>query len=328
MRPLGLQLVVSAAVTAALLTAGSAGAQAPPLPTAVNGQPVTKVASGVTTPTAFAFAPDTVFAGSGPDEQGNGPTGLFTLAAGTATKVPGTPKWVAGLAWHDGKLYVSTFTKIVAYSGWDGVRFASSKTIARPLKAGYNGVAFGPDGRLYAGVSFREKYDPGRDPSPHAQSVISMTASGKDVRDVARGLRQPFQLHFPAGAKYPYVGVLGHEKGRIPKDAIVVARPGKDFGYPKCLFGIGATCRGFAKPLVLLPKHASPMGITSAGKTLYVSLFGGLGDGKPVVASMPLGGGTPKAFLRGFVAPVIALGQNAGQMYVGDLTGTIYSVAI
>jgi hypothetical protein len=328
MRPLRSRFLLSAAVTAGVaLSAGEAGAQGPPLPTAVNGQPVTKVASGVTTPTAFAFAGATVYAGSGPAEQGNGPTGLFTLAGGTATKVPATPKWVAGLAWHDDKLYVSSFAKIIAYSGWDGTRFASSKTIARPLKAGYNGIAFGPDGRLYAGVGFREKYDPGRDPSPHAQSVISMTATGKGLKTVSRGLRQPFQLHFPDGAKYPYVGVLGHEKGRIPKDAIVVARPGENFGYPKCLFGVGTTCRGFAKPLVLLPKHASPMGITSVGQTLYVSLFGGLGDGKPVVASMPVGGGgKPTAFLQGFAAPVIALGQNAGQLYIGDLTGTVYSV--
>jgi glucose/arabinose dehydrogenase len=331
MHPLRLRFLVSAAATAAVLliaTATAAGAGPPPLPTAVNGHPVTKVATGVTTPTAFAFAGATIFAGSGPAEQGHGPTGLFTLANGVATKVPGTTKWVAGLAWHDNKLYVSSFAKIIAYSGWNGARFASAKTIAHPLKATYNGIAFGPNGRLYAGVSFRDKYDPGRDPSPHAQSVISMTATGKDVKAVAVGLRQPFQLHFPAGATHPYVGVLGQEKSPVPKDAIVVARSGQKYGYPKCLFGVDATCRGFAKPLVLLPKHASPMGITSVGQTLYVALFGGLGNGKPIVASLPVGGGKPTPFLTGFVAPVIALAENAGQIYVGDLTGTIYSVAV
>ncbi len=319
-------LPAAAAAAAALALASPTGAQAPPLPTAVSGKPVTRIASGVTTPTAFAFTGDTVFAGSGPAEQGHGPTGLFTLAGGTATKVPGTPPVVAGLAWHAGKLYVSSFSKITAYAGWNGTRFSSAKTIARPLKAGYNGLAFGPDGRLYAGVGFRDKYDPGRDPSPHAQSVISMTAGGKDLRTVATGLRQPFQLDFPAGARYPYVGVLGQEKGRIPKDAIVVAKPGRDFGYPRCLFAVGTTCKGFAKPFVLLPKHASPMGIASIGSTLYVALFGGLGDGKPVVARLPVGGGAPKPFLTGFVAPIIALGEHAGRIYVGDLTGSIYAV--
>lgn len=320
------RVLFATVVAAGLALPASAGAQGPPLPTAVSGNPVTRVASGVTTPTAFAFTGDTIFAGSGPDEQGKGPTGLFTLAGGTATKVPGTPTWVAGLAWHDGRLYVSSFAKIIAYGGWNGTRFATATTIAKPLKANYNGLAFGPDGRLYAGVSFREKYDPGRDPSRYAQSVISMTSTGHDVRTVARGLRQPFQLHFPSGAKAPYVGVLGQEKGKIPHDAIVVAKPGQDYGYPKCLFAVAGTCRGFAKPLVLLPRHASPMGITSIGSTLYVSLFGGLGDGKAIVARLPVGGGTPKPFITGFVAPVIALAEHGGKIYVGDLTGSIYAV--
>jgi glucose/arabinose dehydrogenase len=326
MHPSRPRLAIAAAMAVSLALPMAAKAQGPPLPTAVNGHVVTRVASGVTTPTAFAFTGDTVFAGSGPDEQGKGPTGLFTLAGGKATKVPGTPKWVAGLAWHDGKLYVSSFAKLIAYGGWDGTKFAEATTIAKPLKATYNGIAFGPDGRLYAGVSFRDKYDPGRDPSPHAQSVISMTATGKDLRTVAEGLRQPFQLTFPAGATHPYVGVLGQEKGKIPKDAIVVAKPGQDYGYPKCLFAVGSTCKGFAKPLALLPKHASPMGLASIGSTLYMSLFGGLGDGKPVVATMPVKGGQAKPFLTGFVAPVIALGERDGTIYVGDLTGSIYSV--
>lgn len=322
--------VAAALAAATLLPVSSAAAQGggpPPPPKAVNGKAVETVATGVTTPTAFAFAGATVFAGSGPSEEGGGATGLFTLAGGKATQVPGTPRFVFGLAWHGGRLYVSSGADIRAYGGWDGTRFASSKLVARAPKPGFNGLTFAPDGRLYAGVGFREKYDPGRDPAPRAQSVVSMTAAGRGLRTVAKGLRQPFQLHVPAGRPYPYVGVLGQEKAPIPRDAIVVARPGTDFGYPKCLFGVGTTCRGFAKPLVTLPAHASPMGITSIGQTLYVSLFGGLGKGA-VVARMPVAGGTPKPFLRGFVAPVIALGSHAGRIYVGDLTGTIYSVEV
>jgi glucose/arabinose dehydrogenase len=249
------QFLIGTAVAAALLLPAAVTAQAPPPPTAVNGNPVTVVATGVTTPTAFAFTGDTIFAASGPaeDPSNHGPTGLFTLAGGKATQVPGTPPVVSGLAWHGGKLYVSAFTKIVAYSGWDGTKFASSKTVTSGLKGGYNGIAFGPDNRLYAGISFREKFDPGGDPSPHAQSVVSMTATGKNLKTVATGLRQPFQLNFPQGSKYPYVGVLGQEKGKIPEDAIVVAKPGVDYGYPKCQFGFRCTCMGFTKPLISLP---------------------------------------------------------------------------
>ena len=321
---------VAAALAAACVIPAAASAQAPPPPTATNGHPVTTVATGVTTPTAFAFAGTTVFAGSGPAESGNGPTGLFTLAGGTATKVPGTPEIVFGLAWHKDRLYVSTGPKIIAFRGWDGTKFASSKTIAAPRKpfAGFNGLAFAPDGRLYAGVSFSsEKYDHRRDPSRFAQSVVSMTAAGKHLRVVARGLRQPFQLTFAGKRSHPFVTVLSQDKGTIPKDAIVLARSHQDYGFPSCLWGRPKTCTGFAKPAFLLPKHASPMGIGAIGGTLYVSLFGGLGDGKPVVVTMPAAGGSPKPFLEGFVAPVIALGIHAGTVYVGDLTGTIYSVS-
>jgi glucose/arabinose dehydrogenase len=318
-----------AALAATCLLPAAARAQGPPPPTATNGQPVTTVATGVTTPTAFAFAGATVFAGSGPAEgPGGGPTGLFTLAGGHATKVPGTPPVVFGLAWHKHRLYVSTGAKIIAFSGWNGTRFAASRTISAPGKAfaGYNGLAFGRGGRLFAGVSFHEKYDHARDPSRYAQSVVSMTATGKRVRTVARGLRQPFQLTFVGRGRHPYVTVLSQDKGKIPKDAIVVARNGQDYGFPACRWGTPRTCRGFAKPAFLLPKHASPMGIGALGNRLFVSLFGGLGDGKPVVVTMPAGGGAPKPFLQGFVAPVIALGVHAGLVYVGDLTGTIYAV--
>jgi glucose/arabinose dehydrogenase len=106
----------------------------------------------------------------------------------------------------------------------------------------------------------------------------------------------------------------------------VQVRAGQDYGFPDCFWGKPKTCKGFAKPAFLLPKHASPMGISAIGNTLYVSLFGGLGDGKPVVVSMPASGGTPKPFLTGFVAPIVALGTHDGTVYVGDLTGTIYSV--
>jgi hypothetical protein len=40
---------------------------------------------------------------------------------------------------------------------------------------------------------------------------------------------------------------------------------------------------------------------------------------------MPLSGGKYAAALVGFVAPVVALAAHGGKVYVGDLTGSIYS---
>jgi Tfp pilus tip-associated adhesin PilY1 len=44
--------------------------------------------------------------------------------------------------------------------------------------------------------------------------------------------------------------------------------------------------------------------------------------------SLPVAGGAATPFLTGFVAPVIALATHEGYVYVGDLTGTVYRVAV
>jgi glucose/arabinose dehydrogenase len=327
------------AVPAALAVAGSLAVAAspaaaqqgpPPLPTAANGATVERLATGVSTPTSFAFKGDTVFAGSGPAEKGKAPTGLFTVANGKATKVPGTPKFVFGLAWHNGRLFVSAGDRIVSYRGWNGKRFAGHRTLRRANKElpGFNGLAFGPNGRLYVGVSLNQKFDHSKNPARYANTVLSMRATGRDLKVVARGLRQPFQLTFPKGERNPFVTDLGQDgTKRIPLDQIVVAKRGSNFGFPACVRFTQSQCSRFDKPLVFLPQHASPMGIGSIGDTLYVSLFGGLEKEKPAVVSIPVAGGQPTPFITGFVAPIVGLSTHAGFVYVGDLTGSVYRVA-
>ncbi|HET8979381.1 MAG TPA: hypothetical protein VFN87_14555 [Solirubrobacteraceae bacterium] len=41
---------------------------------------------------------------------------------------------------------------------------------------------------------------------------------------------------------------------------------------------------------------------------------------------MPLTGGALKRVLTGFVAPVVGLGAHGGRLYVGELTGQVFSV--
>jgi glucose/arabinose dehydrogenase len=324
-------LAALAALTSLALVASS-GAAAPPLPKAANGNTVEVIGTGVPTPTSFAFTGSTVFAGSGPDESGGGPGGLFTVADGTATKVPKTPPIVFGLAWKSNKLYVSTGLTIIALGGWNGTTFSSSKTIYQNKKKGFpgfGGIAFGPEGRLYAGLLLSDKYDHTKDPFEPSQALVSMTATGKDFTVVTEGLRQPFQLNFPQGSKYPWVSVLSQDKGKgkVPEDEVIEAKPGQNYGFPTCTWPAAdnKVCKGFDEPAILLPPHASPMGIGSIGKTLYVSLFGGTGKGPEVVEMSEKG--QPRPFLTGFVAPVIGLGVNNGSIYVGDLTGSIYKVA-
>jgi glucose/arabinose dehydrogenase len=328
----GAVLLAALAAVASFAVVAASGAAGPPLPKATDGNPVEVVGTGVPTPTAFAFTGTTVFAGSGPNEETNGPGGLFTVAGGKATLVPNTPPIVFGLAWKSNTLYVSTGPTIVALSGWDGTTFSGEKTVYASKKKGFpgfNGLAFGPEGRLYAGLALNQKYDHSADPSKPSQSVVSMTAAGKGFRVVSEGIRQPFQLAFPQGSKYPYVTSLSQDKGgKAPNDAVIVAKPGQNYGFPTCTWILPKQkkeCAGMNEPAIFLPPHASPMGIGSIGKTLYVALFGGTGKGPEVVEMSEKG--QPLPLLTGFAAPVIALGVNEGSIYVGDLTGSIYKVA-
>jgi glucose/arabinose dehydrogenase len=333
-------------VGAGALVLGAVGVDAagPPPPKPVNGHKLTTVATGLKTPTAFASdaTTSTVFIGAyGDESSGKGGGVVATVAGAKAVRVAGIPTGVAGLVFHDATLYVSVVSgrsgKILALTGWNGTSFAASKTIFNAAKTvgSVNGLAWGPDGRLYGGGGLAEdvnkKGKVKKSPFPDPYTVFSILPDGSGFKVVSRGLRQPWQLTFVDGSADPYVSVLSQEAGKIPRDAIVVARPGANYGFPKCFAGVGAACgQGkYAKPLIPLPRHASPMGIQAVGKTLYVALFGGIGKSGPEVVTIPAKqGGTPKPFLKGFAAPVVALGIFDGQLYAGDLTGSVYKVAL
>ena len=77
------------------------------------------------------------------------------------------------------------------------------------------------------------------------------------------------------------MSVLADERTPTPPDWVVNAKPGENYGYPTCTQAVKNDCKGFAKPIALLKNHASPMGISPIGQTLYVALFGGLGKRAP-----------------------------------------------
>jgi len=319
--------VAVAALATSLAIPAAAGAQGPPPPTAANGATVKAIAHGINTPTSFAFHAHTVFVGAfGPENMSGG--GVYRVRHGVAKRIKRSPHAVSGVAWHGRSLYVASNRKIVRMSRWNGRRFLRKKTIyAGPSNFdGFGGIAFGPDGRLYAGVVLNGNLDQKPDTSPFARSVVSMTARGKDIKVVATGLRQPWQLTFVKGNPNPFVSVLADERTPTPPDWIVNAKPGQNYGYPTCTQAVKKDCRGFAKPIALLQDHSSPMGIRAIGQTLYVALFGGPGGNTPEVVTMNTNGKQVKPFLTGYVAPVLAVGARRGFIYTGDLTGTLYRV--
>jgi hypothetical protein len=339
-------LATALAVAGSLIAAPAALAAGgpPPPPKATGGQTVTTVASGLGTPTSFAFGKGQVFEGDGGNSSGSAPPngGVFHLSGGTGTKLPGSPPFVAGVAWHNGSLYLSGGTPtsktsvtwaLQKWSGWNGKTFTSHKVIWTAPQGldGLNGIAFGPDGRVYVGadVGLISMGDHGPAKTPYVYDLLSFNASGKDMDVFATGIRQPWQIAFAPGSSNPLVSDLGQDKGaKNPLDYILSVHQGDNYGFPQCNGTVPALCGGFAKPFATFSPHTDIMGLAIIGKTLYMTSFAGPGGKGPggEVLSMPLSGGKAKPVLTGFVAPTVGLGVNAGKLYVGELTGQVFSV--
>lgn len=335
-----------AAVAALTMLVGTpaAGAAAPPPPTATAGQSVTTVASGLGTPTSFAFGPGLVFEGDGGNETKGPPNGgVFLLADGKATKLAQAPQFVAGLAWHNGSLYVSGGTlaskqsvkwQLQRWSGWDGTNFRQRTvlwTAPAPLD-GLNGIAFGHNGRLYVGVDvgLTDGNDHAPAKTPYVYDILSFNAAGKDMRVYATGMRQPWQLAFTPHSAYPLVSDLGQDKGANPPDYLLRVRPGDNYGFPQCNGTTTSTCAGYAAPFRAFKPHTDIMGLAVVANRLYMTSFSGIG-GKGhggEVFSMPLSGGALTPVVTGFVAPTVGLGAHGHTLYVGELTGQVFSLNV
>ena len=135
------------------------------------------------------------------------------LKNGAAVKIASPLKFVAGLAWHDNKLYISGAVlangrpswRLISWSGWNGTTFTVRKTlfIAKGKFDGFNGIGFGADGRLYVGVDvgLTDGNDHGpASTSPYLYDILTFRANGTDLRVFAKGMRQPWQLAFQPGS--------------------------------------------------------------------------------------------------------------------------------
>ncbi len=337
-------LLAASVVTTGGVASIASAAGPPPPPKGVGGAKVQQVAAGLHTPTSFAFGAGTLFEGDGGSENANPPNGgVFAIKNGTGTLIPGSPVFVAGLAWHKDALYVSggfltgpksAKWQLLKWSGWNGKTFTKRKVLYTAPKKfqGFNGIAFGANGRLYAGVDVGLLNGNDHGPantSPHVYEILSFNASGKDLKVFASGIRQPWQFAFPKGSSSPFVSDLGQDKGaKNPPDFVLRVKQGDDYGFPGCNQLVASNCTGFTKPFQQFKPHTDIMGLAIIGDRLYMTSFMGVGGKGPggQVLSMPLSGGTAKTVVKGFVAPTVGLGVHGGSLYVGELTGQVFKV--
>jgi hypothetical protein len=321
-------LIACLAVCGMLASAASAASAAAPLPTPAKGATLEVVAAGVSTPTAFAFGGGNVFVSDGTLPTGGG---VYVLKGATAVRLPGSPSASFGVTWRKDTLYISAITlsaqgppasQLLAWSGWNGTQFTKHKVLYTAPAAipGLNGLAFGADGRLYVGVSLGEKND--HSPATgFTYDILSFNAAGKDMKVFAKGIRQPWQLAFPAGSSSPFVTDLSQDspasiQNKVP-DFILRVRKGENYAFPKCNWVVVSKCTKYPTPFKFLPPHTDPGGLGIIGNRLYLSEFGFARTAK--VQSMPLTGGPLKTLLTGFKGePFIGLGTHAGWVYVGE----------
>ena len=332
-------LVLSAGATLGC-AAGVAHAAGPPPPHAPGGQKVKLVASGLQTPTSFAFGAGKMFEGDGGSESSNIPNGgVYLLSHGKGVKLAGSPAFASGLAWRKGSLYIAggwlssagPVWQVQRWSKFNGSKFGQRKAIWTAPKgfAGTNGIAFGANGRLYLGVDVGLTNNNDHSPAstPYVYDILSMNASGKSLKVFATGIRQPWQMAFPKGSNSPFVTGLGQDSGATnPPDFLFRVKQGDNYGFPQCNHTKGSVCGGFAKPFQMFKPHTDLMGIQIIGKRLYLTSFTGLTGKAGEVFSLPLKGGKLKPFVTGFVAPTVGLGSNGTSLLIGELTGQVFKV--
>jgi glucose/arabinose dehydrogenase len=202
-----------------------------------------------------------------------------------------------GLTWHRRELYVSHITphatfaprhtgRVVAYSRFDGRRFARSRVVVDGLPVGrhrLDSIVAGPGGRLYLGIGSESDHDPSS--SELAGTVVSFRPGGGGLRLEARGLRNPYGLAVAPGGRRLLVSEHGRDDLglRAPPDELNLVDPrgrARFYGFPDCWGQGGAPCRGSVAPLAKLAPHSAPGAVVVArrfgrwGPSAFVTRFG------------------------------------------------------
>jgi glucose/arabinose dehydrogenase len=306
------------------LTAASAatpGIKVPP------GFQVIVYAAGLERPTAMSFAPSGVL--------------YVTQETGEVVRVrrgSHRPRVVLrgfrtplGLTWYDGQLVVSAQGTL-----WR-VRNGQRAPIVRNLPFGRhqqdNVVVY--RGRLYFGSG--STCDVCVEKSTRSAAILSVRADGRDLRVVARGLRNPYGLAVDRRTNRLYASV--NERDELgdtePAETVVEVRQGRDFGWPRCWPShrrkrLVGSCAGVTPPAAYLEPHSAPGGMAFWNGALHVAEWGEYlkrNHGRKV-SRVVLRAGRPAAvstFASGFEHPLAVAVDPTGGLLVADHgRGVIY----
>ena len=291
-------------------------------------------------PTAIAFAPDgklyvADIAGDlwvASDNDGDD-------KAETITKWADGFDLLVGVVWYKDELYCASSGKIEALRDTDGDGVADARRIVvdnlpslilQPHSN--NGLAFGPDDRLYFGVG--STTDGQFENEPLAASILSVKPDGSDLQVYARGLGNTFDVAFNqdgalfGGDNAPSVAP-GQEEAPDEFNYLV---KGEHYGYPY-YFGDPPQDGGTRGALVSFAPHSVPTGVTFyAGDTYppayrdsaFVTLWK-TGEIAHIEVGRTASGdylARTTTFGSGFLYPIDVITGPDGNLYVADFGTT------
>jgi glucose/arabinose dehydrogenase len=140
-------------------------------------------------------------------------------------------------------------------------------------------IAFGPDGKLYAGVGETGDSALAQDRSALNGKILRMNPDGSVPagNPFGQSLVWSYGHRNVQGLAWDSAGRLwATEFGQNRFDEVNLIRPGRDYGWPN-VEGIGPTNGGaYTNPLVTWPtSEASPSGAAIAGTTMYLGALQG-----------------------------------------------------
>lgn len=216
----------------------------------------------------------TVYVGS----MGEGKVYAVSISGGAVQKVVTIASGLdmpAGVAWHDGRLYVATLSRILRFDAIDDHLAAPPQPVLvtdrlpSETHHGAKTIGFGPDGRLYVSVG-----SPCNVCVPDAEHghIRSMKVDGSDVQVVARGVRNSVGFDWSPLDKALWFSDNGRDMmgDDVPSDELNrVTQAGQAFGFPYChqgdvpdpQFGSQHPCSEFVPPVAKLGAHVASLGL-------------------------------------------------------------------
>jgi glucose/arabinose dehydrogenase len=323
-------------IGAALLAAAALAPAPPQLPPHFHAS---FYARGLKSPTAMAWGPHGVLYVS--QEAGS----VVSVTPGTSAPrvfARGFRESTLGLTWLGGRLYVSDKGRVSVLTDPDGDRRANGRrTLVDRLPNGrhqQDAIVAGSDGRLYLGSGSTCNACPQDD--PRSAAILSLLPSGKDLRVVASGLRNPYGLAFDAHGQLWATDNGRDERSLNAPDELDRIVPGHRYGFPGC-YGVrrGTGCAGTDPPVADLEPHSSADGLAFAPASFspgmagdaFIALWGtyfGHARGR-YVARVHLAAGKPVVtrFATGLDHPLAVAFTPAGELLVADWgTGLIWRI--